>query len=221
MEITPLWWKKERLYGGDNAFMVEERTPLWWKRERLCGGKANTFVVETRTPLWWKSERLCGGNENAFVVEKRTPLWWKRERLYGGKEVFVERTHLESSPGVKKGSPGSVKANDLRVSMGTPSDTQGDFSTARPQRPNRALEEGSANRHSGEGGLHPKNRTGDLNVVNRRGGESGKHPKEKDWRLNSVAEVQQQKSSDVLGQDAPFAKFGLDAAHMPGMNKKM
>ena len=77
------------------------------------------------------------------------------------------------------------------------------------------------NSQGGESGRHPKDRTGDLNVVNRRGGESGKHPKEKDWRLNSVAEVQQQKSSDVLGQDAPFAKFGLDAAHMPGMNKKM
>ena len=88
--------KRERLYGGDNAFMVEERTPLWWKRERLCGGKANTFVVETRTPLWWKSERLCGGNENAFVVEKRTPLWWKKERLYGGDNAFMveERTPL-------------------------------------------------------------------------------------------------------------------------------
>ena len=72
-----------------------------------------------------------------------------------------------------------------------------------------------------ESGMHPKDRTGDLNVVNRRGGESGKHPKEKDWRLNSVAEVQQQTSSDVLGQDAPFANLGLDAAHMPGMNKKM
>ena len=117
------------------------------------------------TPLWWKRERLYGGKENAFVVEKRTPLWWKRERLYGGKEVFVERTHLESSPGVKKGSPGSVKANDLRVSMGTPSDTQGDFSTARPQRPNEALKERSVNRQGGESGMHPKDRTGDLNVV--------------------------------------------------------
>ena len=68
--------------------------------------------------------------------------------------------------------------------------------------------------------MHPKDRTGDLNVVNRRGGESGKHPKEKDWRLNSVAEVQQQKSSDVLGQDAPFTNLGLDAAHMPGMKQE-
>ena len=65
-----------------------------------------------------------------------------------------------------------------------------------------------------------KDKTGDLSVVNSQGGKSGKHPKEKDWRLNSVAEVRQQKSSDVLGQDAPFAKFSLDAAHMPGMKQE-
>ena len=37
-----------------------------------------------------------------------------------------------------EGSPGSVEANDLRVTMGTPSVAQGDFSTARPQQPDGA-----------------------------------------------------------------------------------
>ena len=54
-----------------------------------------------------------------------------------------------------------MEVNDLRVSMGTPSDTQGDFSTARPQQPDEALSEKSVNSQGGKSGTYPKEKTGD------------------------------------------------------------
>jgi hypothetical protein len=138
-----------------------------------------------------------------------------------GASTHVEGTKPDSSPGARMGSPGSVSENDLRVPMGTPGDTQGDFSTARPQQLNRALEERSADRHSGEGGLHPKNRLGDFDVVDSQSGKSRARPEGRTEELHNIAEVLQSKSSNVLGMGVPFENQGLNTAHLPRMDSEV
>ena len=119
------------------------------------------------------------------------------------------------------GSPGGVRANDLRVLMGTPGDTQGDFSTAQPQQPKEALVERNANRHGGESGMHPKDMPGDLNVVGSQGGMSRARLGERTEELHSIAEIPQSNSSNVLGKDVPFEDHGLNTAHLPRMDPEV
>lgn len=69
--------------------------------------------------------------------------------------------------------------------------------------------------------MHPKDRTGDLNVVSSQGGESGAQLEERAGELNSIAEMLQSKSSNVLGKDVPFEDHSLNTAHLPRMDPEV
>ena len=69
--------------------------------------------------------------------------------------------------------------------------------------------------------MHPKDRSGDLNVVDSQGGKSRAHLEERTEGLHNIAGALQSNSSNVLGMGVPFENQGLNTAHLPRMDPEV